>query len=77
MTRLTMTHFSLRNPWCVIFSVLFGTVFFAAQFPKVHFDNDPENMLSPEEYVRVFHNQVKEKYNLYDFGHRWYRQHSA
>jgi predicted RND superfamily exporter protein len=42
-------------------------VFFGAQFPKVSFDNDPENMLSKDEPVRLFHNKVKAQYNLYDF----------
>jgi predicted RND superfamily exporter protein len=43
------------------------TLFFGAQFPKVHFDNDPENMLSKDEFVRIFHHQTKEKFGLYDF----------
>ena len=34
---------------------------FGSQFPKVSFDNDPENMLAEDEYIRVFHNQVKAK----------------
>lgn len=29
-------------------------------------DTDPENMLSPEEPVRIFHNRMKEKFNLHD-----------
>lgn len=29
-------------------------------------DTDPENMLSPEEPVRVFHNEQKKKFSLYD-----------
>lgn len=29
-------------------------------------DTDPENMLSPDEPVRVFHNARKKEYNLYD-----------
>jgi len=62
-----MTDFSLKHPWTVIILVLSVTAFFAAQFPKVHFDNDPENMLSEDEHVRVFHNKVKGKYSLYDF----------
>jgi predicted RND superfamily exporter protein len=67
MKRLKMTTFSIRFPWIVIALVLAITVFFGAQFPKVSFDNDPENMLAQDEYIRVFHNQVKAQYNLYDF----------
>ena len=67
MRKLSLTNFSIRHPWLIIAIVLIGTVLFALQFPKVKFDNDPENMLSPDEYVRVFHNKVKAQYNLYDF----------
>jgi len=67
MKRLAMTNFSVRHPWLVLLVVLAAVVGFGLQFPKVKFDNDPENMLSPEEYVRVFHNRIKQRYNLYDF----------
>jgi len=67
MKRLQLTNFSIRHPWLILFLVLVVTVLFGTQFPKVNFDNDPENMLSEDEWVRVFHHQVKEKYNLYDF----------
>lgn len=65
--KYVMTNFSVKRPWVVIALVVLMTGFFAKQFPKVSFDNDPENMLSKDEYIRVFHNQVKEKYSLYDF----------
>lgn len=67
MKRLAMTSFSLQHPWLVVGLTAIVTLFFAAQFPKVHFDNDPENMLAEDEYVRVFHHQVKERFALYDF----------
>ncbi|MDY7037361.1 MAG: MMPL family transporter, partial [Thermodesulfobacteriota bacterium] len=65
--KLTMTRFSIRHPWLIIFGLLILTAVFFLQFPKVRFDNDPENMLSPKEYVRIFNDEVKAKYNLYDF----------
>ena len=65
--KLKLTRFSIRFPWIVVLLVLAAVIFGAAQFPKVQFDNDPENMLSPDEPVRVFHNRTKEKYALYDF----------
>jgi len=65
--KLTLTNFSLKHPWVVIGLAVLLTVLFAVQFPKVHFDNDPENMLSEDEHVRVFHNKVKARYSLYDF----------
>lgn len=67
MKRLRITSFSIRFPWIVIGLSLAIIVFFGAQFPKVSFDNDPENMLAEDEYIRVFHNKVKAQYNLYDF----------
>ncbi|MDH3982295.1 MAG: MMPL family transporter, partial [Kiritimatiellaceae bacterium] len=67
MKRLKITSFSIRFPWIVIGIALAITLFFGAQFPKVSFDNDPENMLAEDEYIRVFHNEVKARYNLYDF----------
>ncbi|MDM8523455.1 MMPL family transporter [Desulfococcaceae bacterium HSG8] len=33
---------------------------------SVRVDTDPENMLSEEEHVRVFHHEMKEKFALYD-----------
>ncbi|HKJ04707.1 MAG TPA: MMPL family transporter, partial [Geopsychrobacteraceae bacterium] len=65
--KLRLTDLSLRFPRTLLILVLLVTILFAWQFPKVKFDNDPENMLSAEEPVRVFHHEVKEKYSLYDF----------
>ena len=65
--KLAMTRFSIRHPWLIVLATLVMTVLFALQFPKVRFDNDPENMLSSEEPVRLYHQQVKEAYALYDF----------
>ncbi|MBN1880480.1 MMPL family transporter [bacterium] len=67
MNRLTLTDFSLRHPLFVILAVLLVTVLAALQFPNVHFDNDPENMLSEDEFVRLFHHETKQKFGLYDF----------
>ncbi len=67
MKRLALTNFSLRHPWIILAAVAAVTVFFGLQFPKVHFDNDPENMLSEDEFVRVFNHETKAKFGLYDF----------
>jgi len=67
MKRLRMTSFSVRFPWVIMVLAIAMVVGFGSQFPKVHFDNDPENMLAKDEYIRVFHNKVKARYNLYDF----------
>jgi len=67
MKRLALTNFSLKHPWLVLAIVVGVVLFFGSQFPKVNFDNDPENMLSKDEFVRVFHHETKLKYGLYDF----------
>ena len=46
----------LPTLWPGAFSALYG----------VTVDTDPENMLSRDEPVRVFHNQMKETFNLHD-----------
>ncbi len=65
--KLKLTNASLRFPVVVVLLVLMAVIFGGAQFPKVKFDNDPENMLSPDEPVRLFHNRTKGQYGLYDF----------
>ena len=65
--KLALTNFSIKHPWTVVVVTFVVTALLAAQFPKVHFDNDPENMLSEKEHVRVVHHEVKEKFKLYDF----------
>ncbi len=62
-----LTNFSIKNPKSTVSLVVFTVILFGMQFPKVKFDNDPENMLSPKEEIRIFHNEVKKRYNLYDF----------
>ncbi len=65
--KLRLTDFSIRHPWVIMCVVGAAIIVFGLQFPRVKFDNDPENMLARDEYVRVLHNQVKERYSLYDF----------
>lgn len=65
--KLAMTNFSMKHPRWVLLVTILLALFFAAQFPKVHFDNDPENMLAEDEPVRVNHHRVKDKFALYDF----------
>jgi len=65
--KLVLTQFSIRHPKLIMAITLVIALALASQFPKVHFDNDPENMLAKDEPVRVLHDRVKEKYDLYDF----------
>lgn len=59
-------NFSLERPWVVIFPTLIGIIFSLLQFPKIKVDTDPENMLSPNEEARVYHNYVKNTFDLRD-----------
>jgi predicted RND superfamily exporter protein len=65
--KLSLTQFSIKHPKLVMVVTVLVTLALASQFPKVHFDNDPENMLAKNEPVRLFHDRVKEKFALYDF----------
>lgn len=62
-----VTEFSIKRPWVVIGLAVLVTAFFAMQFPNIKIDTDPENMLPVDEPVRVFYEQVKEDFALYDF----------
>jgi predicted RND superfamily exporter protein len=65
--KLFLTKFGMRFPWLTFAMVLGVAAALTLQFPKVRFDNNPENMLSPDEPVRRIHRELKEKFGLYDF----------
>lgn len=65
--RQALTEFSIKRPWIVIAVAVAITAFFAMQFPNIKIDTDPENMLPTEEPVRVFYQDVKADFALYDF----------
>ena len=62
-----LTEFSIKYPWVVIGLMVIVTAFFAAQFPKIKIDTDPENMLPADEPARLFHHQATEEFGLSDF----------
>ncbi|MFC1508863.1 outer membrane lipoprotein-sorting protein [Candidatus Omnitrophota bacterium] len=59
-------RFSMDHPRTVIGIVAILTIIFALQFPKINIDTDPKNMLRQDEHVRVYHEQMKETFNLHD-----------
>ncbi len=61
-----MTLFALNRPKTVIGIVLAATVLFAAQFPRIKIDTDPENMLEAEQSDRVFYDRVKKEFGIHD-----------
>jgi hypothetical protein len=61
ITDYCLKHYKLVTAVMVVFTVVLG-----AFIPLIRVDTDPENMLSADEPVRVFHDQTKEDFVLYD-----------
>ncbi|MHA2315867.1 MAG: RND transporter, partial [Candidatus Hermodarchaeia archaeon] len=57
----SIEHYKLITAIMVLFTLLLG-----ALIPLIKVDTDPENMLSADEPVRVFHNQTKKQFALND-----------
>jgi hypothetical protein len=64
--RERIIDFSIRYPRTVVAAVVVLVLGLGSQIPRIVIDTDPENMLSPEQPARVFHNQVKRDFNLHD-----------
>ena len=60
-------NFAIKQPWIVIGIAVVITAFFAAQFPDIKIDTDPENMLAEDAPVRVFEHEMKETFGLSAF----------
>ncbi|MFH1894052.1 MAG: MMPL family transporter [Candidatus Zixiibacteriota bacterium] len=65
--RKGLTEFSIKQPKIVIAITVLITAFFAAQFPNIKIDTDPENMLPADEHARLFDHETKENFYLSDF----------
>ncbi len=61
ITDYSLRHYKLVTAVMVIFTLALG-----AFIPLIKVDTDPENMLSADEPVRVFHDQTKENFSLSD-----------
>jgi predicted RND superfamily exporter protein len=61
ITSYSLEHYKRITVIMVIFTLALG-----ALIPLIKVDTDPENMLSTDEPVRVFHNHTKEQFNLSD-----------
>ncbi len=61
-----LIDFSIRHPKVVIMLALALTVLTLLRVGNIRVDTDPENMLGEDEQVRVFHNEVKESFELSD-----------
>jgi len=61
ITDYSITHYKFVTAVMVVFTLTLG-----ALIPRIEVDTDPENMLSKDEAVRVFHNRTKEQFELND-----------
>jgi predicted RND superfamily exporter protein len=61
-----ITEHSLRHYKLITVVMIVCTLGLGALISLIKVDTDPENMLSPDEPVRVFHNRTKERFNLSD-----------
>ncbi|RDV26788.1 RND transporter [Alteromonas aestuariivivens] len=55
-----------RHPLVVYALILTLTLLAGIQIPKIQIDTDPENMLDSGHPARVFHNQTKNAFSMYD-----------
>jgi len=61
ITSYSLKHYKLITIVMVVFTLALG-----ALIPLIEVDTDPENMLSEDEAVRVFHNLTKDRFTLND-----------
>ncbi|UCC98386.1 MAG: MMPL family transporter [Phycisphaerales bacterium] len=61
ITQYPLEHHKLITVIMVVFTLVLG-----ALIPMIRIDTDPENMLSEDEPVRLFHNATKEQFSLSD-----------
>jgi len=61
-----ITDYSLRHYKSVTIMMVAFTLALGTLIPLIKVDTDPENMLSADEPVRLFHNQTKEQFALSD-----------
>ena len=61
-----ITDFSLKHYKLITIIMVLFTLVCGALIPRIKVDTDPENMLSEDEPVRIFHDQTKEDFSLSD-----------
>lgn len=59
-------EWAIEKPKLVMIITLIMTLIFLAFIPFITIDTDPENMLSENEKVRVMHNELTDRYDMYD-----------
>ncbi len=61
-----LADFSMANAKWIFLATLLTSFVAAALIPKIIIDTDPENMLPSDQAERVYHNQIKQRFNLHD-----------
>ncbi|MBN2588427.1 MAG: MMPL family transporter [Sedimentisphaerales bacterium] len=61
VTDYSIRHYKLITIIMAVFTLVLGSL-----ITRIKVDTDPENMLSDEEVVRIFHNHTKKTFNLSD-----------
>ncbi len=61
-----IAEYSIRHYKLITIVMVVFTLGLGAFIPLIKVDTDPENMLSEDEPVRVFHDETKERFDLYD-----------
>ena len=61
-----LTEVVTRFPKTTIGLMVFITILFAIQFPKMKIDTDPENMLESAQPDRVFYDKIKKEFGIND-----------
>ncbi len=62
----TITDYSIKHNKLITICMVVIALAMAALIPLIEVDTDPENMLSEDEAVRVFHNSTKDQFSLND-----------
>ena len=57
---------AIRRPKVVFAAVAVLLIGLGSQLPRITIDTDPQNMLQPDQPARVFHNQMRERFDVPD-----------
>ena len=59
-------HWVIKRPKTIYLATLIMVLALGAMIPNINIDTDPETMLPADNPARVFHNKVKQQFNLRD-----------
>jgi predicted RND superfamily exporter protein len=65
-TESFLVRYSVKHPKKVTILMVLIMLILGAFIYRINIDTDPENMLSRNEAVRIFHNEMKKEFSLHD-----------